>query len=222
MVGRIDELSGKRWKVNLNSMQEAALHLSAVNLPGGVQRRRTWEDELNMRNVYTEGDYISAEVQSVHTDGSVALHTRSSKYGKLEGGQIVTVPAYLVKKQKQNFMQIDATGVTVILGCNGFIWIGGSESIEQIDDDHDESEADRAVLDNADLKKILIQRIPQICRVSNLIRCLGRLHFTITKESILKSLAVLDKLNMPARDINDTDSMLLITELLLTNSMECD
>ena len=44
VVGVISEISGKRWKVDLNTWSEAILHLSAVNLPGGVQRRRTWED----------------------------------------------------------------------------------------------------------------------------------------------------------------------------------
>ena len=33
--------------------------LSAVSLPGGVQRRRTAEDELQMREIFQEGDLIS-------------------------------------------------------------------------------------------------------------------------------------------------------------------
>ena len=36
-----------------------------------------------MRTLYTEGDLISAEVQSFYADGAVALHTRSLKYGKV-------------------------------------------------------------------------------------------------------------------------------------------
>jgi exosome complex RNA-binding protein Rrp4 len=36
-----------------------------------------------------------AEVQAVHHDGSVALHTRSMKYGKLDSGQLVCVPQVL-------------------------------------------------------------------------------------------------------------------------------
>jgi hypothetical protein len=31
------QIAGKRWKVDLNSRQEAGLLISAVNLPGGVQ-----------------------------------------------------------------------------------------------------------------------------------------------------------------------------------------
>ncbi len=47
------------------------------------QRRRSAEDELGMREVLKEGDVISAEIQSVYNDGSLALHTRSVKYGKV-------------------------------------------------------------------------------------------------------------------------------------------
>lgn len=33
--------------------------LSAVSLPGGIQRRRTAEDELQMREIFKEGDLVS-------------------------------------------------------------------------------------------------------------------------------------------------------------------
>jgi exosome complex component RRP4 len=36
-----------------------------------------------MRQYLQEGDLISAEVQSVFSDGSLSLHTRSLKYGKV-------------------------------------------------------------------------------------------------------------------------------------------
>lgn len=36
-----------------------------------------------MRKHLCEGDLISAEVQSVFSDGSLSLHTRSLKYGKV-------------------------------------------------------------------------------------------------------------------------------------------
>lgn len=53
------QVAGKRWRVDLGSRGEASLLLSAVNLPGGVQRRRTAEDELSMRSIFQEGDVIS-------------------------------------------------------------------------------------------------------------------------------------------------------------------
>lgn len=36
-----------------------------------------------MRKHLQEGDLISAEVQSIFSDGSLSLHTRSLKYGKV-------------------------------------------------------------------------------------------------------------------------------------------
>lgn len=36
-----------------------------------------------MRTYLQEGDLISAEVQNVFQDGSLSLHTRSLKYGKV-------------------------------------------------------------------------------------------------------------------------------------------
>lgn len=48
-----------------------------------MQRRRSAEDEHMMRQYLQEGDLISAEVQDIFQDGSLSLHTRSLKYGKV-------------------------------------------------------------------------------------------------------------------------------------------
>lgn len=62
VVGRVDELQTRRWAVDIGSRPQSSLQLSAVDLPGGVQRRRTAEDELVMRAVFREGDVLAAEV----------------------------------------------------------------------------------------------------------------------------------------------------------------
>lgn len=49
--------------MELGAQQQASLQLSAVNLPGGVQRRRNADDELNMRQIFQEGDLVSCEVR---------------------------------------------------------------------------------------------------------------------------------------------------------------
>lgn len=169
VVGRVVEIVGKKWKLELQSRQEASLQLSAVNLPGGVQRRRTVEDELNMRSVYEEGDLVSAEVQSLYQDGSVALHTRSTKYGKLKGGQLISVPSSLIPRQKQHFSPIGDTGVNVILGVNGLIWISAHPST-----------------DDAASEMPSAQQQLRISRTSNAIRVLAKLNFSITPLRILE------------------------------------
>ena len=160
VLGRVVDIAGKRWKLDVGGRQDAILQLGAVHLPGGAQRRRNTVDELNMRALYAENDLISCEVQSFYADGAVALHTRSLKYGRLANGQLVRAPPTLVKRVKRHFHAVDpeaafgeardagvatteettsgkkrksvtttdpvtdALGVEVLLGCNGFVWVG--------------------------------------------------------------------------------------------------
>jgi len=124
VVGRVAEVRDKRWKVELRARQEGVLMLSAVSLPGDVQRRRTQEDELSMRSVFREGDTVCAEVQQLYQDGAVVLHTRSAKYGKLEAGRLVQVDPVLIRRLKQHFVALPELGLFLVLGCNGYVWVG--------------------------------------------------------------------------------------------------
>ena len=126
VVGRVVEIAAWRWKMDLNARGNAQLLLSAVNLPGGVQRRRNAEDELNMRGFFKEGDLVSAEVQELRHDGGIALHTRSTTHSmrccKLERGQLVTVQPSLIERAKKHFHELPC-GVHAILGNNGYVFL---------------------------------------------------------------------------------------------------
>ena len=122
LVGRVVEVGQKRWKVEVGGRQDALLMLSSINLPGGEQRRRTVEDQLNMRHFYVENDLVSAEIQAFFQDGSMSLHTRSLMYGKLTNGVLVSVMPTLMKRLKQHFHSFDF-GVHCIFGMNGYIWV---------------------------------------------------------------------------------------------------
>ncbi|EDS25967.1 exosome complex exonuclease RRP4 [Culex quinquefasciatus] len=122
VVARVTDVQQKRWKVDTNSRLDSILLLSSVNLPGGELRRRGVEDEQQMRKYLQEGDLISAEVQNVHSDGVLSLHTRSLKYGKLGQGILVKVFPSLIKRRKTHFHNLPC-GASIILGNNGFIWI---------------------------------------------------------------------------------------------------
>ena len=123
VVGRVREVGSKRWRVDVRGRQDAVLLLSAANLAGGAQRRRTSEDQLSMRAMLREGDLVSAEVHSVFADGSLSLHARSLKYGRLENGLLVAVAPGLVKRIKQHFVSLPELHVDLILGLNGLVWI---------------------------------------------------------------------------------------------------
>ena len=45
---------------------------------------------------------------------------------------MLTVPPYLERRRKQHFHHLEQCGVDLILGCNGFIWVG--ELVEAKDD----------------------------------------------------------------------------------------
>jgi hypothetical protein len=62
VVGRILSVGNGRWEVDIQSTQHAILQLSAIQLPGGIQRRRTDEDQLMMRDIYVEGDVICVRI----------------------------------------------------------------------------------------------------------------------------------------------------------------
>ncbi|TIB82513.1 hypothetical protein E3Q06_03404 [Wallemia mellicola] len=130
VIGRIVEVQAKRWKVNINAASDAVLMLSSINLPGGVQRRKLESDELQMRNFFTEGDLCVAEVQSFFHDGSVSLHTRSLKYGKLRNGTLATVQPNLMRRLKSHFYTLPVN-VDLIIGLNGRIWVSKHMQVGQ-------------------------------------------------------------------------------------------
>lgn len=131
VVGRIIEVQARRWRVDVGSTQLASLPLSAINLPGGILRRRTDTDELQIRTFFAEGDLLVAEVQQLFSDGSAVLHTRSLKYGKLRNGIFASVSGTgggggVVRARRQVWTFDAANGagaVDVVLGVNGYVWI---------------------------------------------------------------------------------------------------
>ncbi|PNY27473.1 Exosome complex component rrp4 [Tolypocladium capitatum] len=131
VVGRVVEVQAKRWRVDVAASQLAVLQISAINLPGGILRKRTETDELQIRSFFAEGDLVVAEVQQLHQDGAASLHTRSLKYGKLRNGVFVSVSGtgggggvVRAKRQLWTVEAANAAGkIDVLLGVNGYIWI---------------------------------------------------------------------------------------------------
>ncbi|KAI0015655.1 putative 3 [Xylariomycetidae sp. FL0641] len=132
VIGRIVEVQAKRWRVDVGAALLAQLPLSAINLPGGIQRRRTETDELQIRTFFSEGELVVAEVQQLFGDGGAVLHTRSLRYGKLRNGVFVAVSGTgggggVVRARRHAFtLDPGVEGedrLAVVLGVNGYIWI---------------------------------------------------------------------------------------------------
>lgn len=203
VIGRITSVQATRWKVYLgSSCREGTLPLAGVNLPGGIQRIRTSEDAFGMRRLYVEGDLVSAEVQAIqHSDGVCQLLTRSLKYGKLENGCLVVVPPKLIVRRKQHFVTLpipvdssDISGVDVILGTNGFVYI--QRTIPKSWKDQYNTEDGGTSIPFAETLQKLRKRhretpvLPEerqnIARVRNSIEALKLVHRKITPETIME------------------------------------
>ncbi|XP_076343387.1 exosome complex component Rrp4 [Tachypleus tridentatus] len=202
VVGRITEVQQRRWKVETNSRLDSVLLLSSVNLPGGELRRKTAEDELTMRKYLAEGDPISAEVQSVFSDGSLSLHTRSLKYGKLSQGTLVLVSPSLIKRRKTHFHNLPC-GARIILGNNGYIWI--SPTVNE-----DVNESTGGFIQNLELVPLTDRET--VARLRNCILGLAHHRILLYDTTILYSYEA--SLRHQCKDIMKPEVMLGISQLV--------
>jgi len=168
--------------------------LSSINLPGGVQRRKLESDELQMRNFFTEGDLLVAEVQAFFADGAISLHTRSLKYGKLRNGVLVTVPPTLVVRLKSHFHTLPC-GVELIVGLNGYIWVAMASEREVKEDDEVgfQEESGEGVYSSVNDEIPDSTRL-NITRVAMLIALLARHHLPISVDVVAEAYSVSYKL----------------------------
>jgi exosome complex component RRP4 len=200
VVGRVVEVGSKSWKLDVQGQKNAILHLSSINLPGGEQRMRNYEDQLQMRRFFEEGDLISAEVQGLQNDGSTTLHTRSHKFGKLTNGQLYVAPTSLIGRLKQHTVTLPC-GIDVILGKNGLLWItvtrdeklGIADEVEAFELD-EEKHANKIIMPDERIK---------ICRVRNSIAILCGASQTITPDSIMKIYRRSEELELTPKQLLD-------------------
>ena len=198
VVGRILEVGQKRWKVDVGGRQDSVLMLSSINLPGGEQRRRTAEDQLNMRQFFVEHDLVSAEVQAFFQDGSMSLHTRSLMYGKLHNGVLVRITPTLMKRLKQHFHAFDF-GIHVIFGMNGFVWISARRPGSLVSNPDDEvaaaaeaaagingrgGESAGGAADVDPAAPLSTEERERVCRVRNALLALDQLCIAVSPSSL--------------------------------------
>ena len=205
VVGRIVEVGKSRWKVDVAAPLLASLPLSSINLPGGILRRRTTADELQMRQYFQEGDLLVAEVQMLGgSDGAASLHARSLKYGKLKNGVFMAVSGTgggggVVRSRRQVFTVSAGAGsggdVDVILGVNGYVWLsrhveggeevgkGGGVSISNLDDKVGKEiySSQNDVIDEGTRR--------EISRVGQCIRAMAEAGVRVDEDSVMRAYA---------------------------------
>ena len=220
VVGRISAVESKRWKADICAQKDATLQLSSVNLPGGVQRMRTYEDQLQMRTLFTENDLVSAEIQNIGSDGMISLHTRSLKYGKLENGQLIIVPSSLVKRLPQHYISFP-WGIDVILGRNGYIWITRSVPEEWKNQDENQDDLTPLAETLQRLKQrhattaLLADERTKVARVRNAIAALCKMQLSVSPDTISTVYRLSERLEMhPTAMLNPENVQCLTAELI--------
>ncbi|KAK6337508.1 exosome non-catalytic core subunit rrp4 [Orbilia blumenaviensis] len=196
VVGRILEVQTKRWRVDIAAPHSATLLLSSINLPGGILRKRTSTDELQIRTFFSEGDLLVAEVQTLSNDGQASLHTRSLKYGKLRNGVFMMIDAGMVRRMKSHVLTMNTSNgggeVDIYLGVNGYIYIakhttpltesggpeGKSVSITRL-----EEEASEAIYSNVN-EEISPETRAEIARIACVIGALAKNGVKVDEEMV--------------------------------------
>lgn len=204
VVGRIVEVQAKRWRVDVGSTQLASLPLSAINLPGGILRKRTETDELQIRTFFAEGDLLVAEVQQLFGDGGAALHTRSLKYGKLRNGVFVAVSGTgggggVVRSRRQVWTMEAANGggtLDVVLGVNGYVWISKHvETPEDLDNKATATgitnleESVSATMYSSQNDRIEVETMREIARIRGVVTALVENGLRVDEDMVMKGYA---------------------------------
>jgi exosome complex component RRP4 len=218
VVCRIVDVGAKRWKVDVNARQKGVLLLSSINLPGGEQRRRTAEDQLNMRQFYVEHDVLSAEVQTFFADGSMSLHTRSLKYGKLRSGTLVAVAPSLVRRAKQHFHSFEF-GVAVIFGMNGYTWVGPATQGTAVAGSAEEDEGGAGASEQGPSADVPAELRERICRVRNALVLLDSLFLPIAAMPMQALYELSVEAGMPPWAMLLPDNILKLADKLRTGGL---
>ncbi|CAD2090013.1 exosome complex component RRP4, putative [Plasmodium vinckei lentum] len=181
LVGKIKDINNDKWVVEIGSYCRALLSITQTNISLFSQRIRLYNDVINMINIYKPNDVIACEVQRILTDGCIVLHTRSSIYGKLSNGILITVPQTLVQNQKKHIF-VFPCNVQIILGMNGFIWI--SSPIKKSKDTNPNS-IDENIEGNK-FEEVDDTTRKNISIISNIIKLLAKYHININYDIITK------------------------------------
>lgn len=251
------QIASKKWRVDLHSKQEVSLQLSAVHLPGGVQRRRTAEDELAMRDIFTEGDLISVRLEirfDLHTvflqlflycTKTMLCHRLRCRRSSMMGPWLCTPdpgvsagypqacsyasPMALWNAKSNTSPQLRSSvripshhphhptpsygaGVDMVLGVNGWIWIGPHNP-----QFHDLAGPDMLASTEAPALPAPIAppsdaQLLAVAHAASAVSVLGALFFPIHPATLVTVVAIAQAQHTAPRDMLSSDFLTLVVD----------
>ena len=110
---------------------------------------------------------------------------------QLERGQLLMVLPYLVKRQNRHCYYLEQYGIDLILGRNGFIWVGEHAAV-----------GGKTELMGAELENFTpLETRGYVCRLANAVRVLSALGFTLTAELIIETVEASLSSNVAVNDM---------------------
>ena len=118
-----------------------------------------------------------------------------------------------MKRQKHHFHHLEQYGVDLILGCNGFIWVGEHfEAKEDMGEDQANQYDPQAKLEEQEKNYTALETRKYICRTANAVRVLSTLGFNITLEVIKETVDLSLSLNHDIHDMLGSEFCVLVAE----------
>ena len=142
-------------------------------------------------------------------------------YVQLERGQLLTVPPYLVKRRKQHFHNLEQYGIDLVLGCNGFIWVGEhvvvkddmvEDQVSKSEQQDDKSSRYSTSLEEQEQTYTPLEIRQNICRTANSVRVLSSLGFTINVEVIMETVNLSSSLSLDIHEMLGAEFSVLVAE----------
>uniref|UniRef100_A0A2N9II35 Uncharacterized protein n=1 Tax=Fagus sylvatica TaxID=28930 RepID=A0A2N9II35_FAGSY len=222
IVGRVSEVAQKRWRLDIHYSQDAVLMLSSMNLPDGIQLHLDFTSLIDR-----DGERLwMNSTCAVFLKRTMLFALKSvvssmMAYTSKQEVRSMASSSYLVKRRKQHFHHVEQYGVDLILGCNGFIWVG--EHVEAKDDmvedqvskpeqQNIKSNKNSVSLEEQERTYTPIETRQNICRIANAVRVLSILGFNITIEVILETRNLSSSLNLDIHEMLGSEFCVLVAE----------
>ncbi len=130
IIGQVTDIMIAGWRMHTNAAYEAVLSMKDAS-------SEFLERGSDLSKYYALGDYVVTKIINVTSQKLVDVTMKGPGLRKLTGGRVIEVnphkvPRIIGKQGSMVTMIKDATGVKIVVGQNGLIWMEGEPQLENI------------------------------------------------------------------------------------------
>lgn len=125
VIGKVIDVTMNGWRIEINAPYSAMLMLKEAS-------SSFIEKGANLTRIFNFDDYLVCGITSVSSQKLIDLTMKSPGLRKLRGGRIIEVNTYKVpriigKHGSMVSMIKQATGASIIVGQNGWVWVNSED-----------------------------------------------------------------------------------------------